>query len=41
MLDDKERALALKTKREKWTIKMVKSCPNIIWWAYNIRFYFK
>lgn len=44
LIDDQEilqRALALKTKREKWTIKMVKSCPNIIWWAYNIRFYFK
>lgn len=31
----------LKTRRERWTIKMVESYPNLIWWAYKMKFYFK
>lgn len=36
-----ENASPLKTRRERWTVKMVDSYPNLIWWAYNIKFYLK
>lgn len=36
-----ENASPLKTKRERWIVKMVDSYPALIWWAYNIKFYLK